>query len=141
MNRDAVLNAGAALEPLSVGPISASHIAAFAERSGDNNPIHVDEATARRAGLSAPPVPGMQLVAWLHAAAARYDRAIEVTGMSTRFLAPVSVGDTIVISGRIVQVDASRQRGVMRLFIKTAAGTLASIAEASLALAARKDAA
>ena len=141
MTPKVALALGTMIEPLSVGPISAAQVAAFADRSGDKNPIHVDDATARRAGLSAPPVPGMQIVAWLHAAAARFDRGIDVTAMSTRFLAPVSVGETIVISGRIVQVDPGRDRAVMRLFVKTAAGALASIAEATLVAPAGKGAA
>lgn len=134
MSASPAIAVGATIEPLSVGPISPAQIAAFADRSGDNNPIHVDEAAARRAGLAASPVPGMQIVAWLHAAAARFDRAIDVTGLSTRFLAPVAAGETIIISGRIVQVDTAGGRAVMRLFVKTAAGVLTSIAEANLAL-------
>jgi acyl dehydratase len=141
MNARPVLVSGTAIEPLSVGPISAAEVAAFAEHSGDNNPIHVDAATARRAGLSASPVPGMQLVAWLHAAACRLDRAFDVTGLSTRFLAPVFVGETIEITGRIVHVDAGQERAVMRLFVRTAAGGLASIAEATLVAAGVKGAA
>jgi len=141
VTRGPSLAVGAAIQPLSVGPISAAQVAAFADRSGDNNPIHVDDATARRAGLSAPPVPGMQIVAWLHAAAARFDKGIDIIALSTRFLAPVAVGETIVISGRIVQVDPGRERAVMRLFVKTAAGTLASIAEATLVAPAGESAA
>ena len=108
-----------------VGPIDAAHVEAFARVSGDRNPIHLDAGAARRVGLAAPPVHGMQLVALMHEAAAA--GGAEVMAFSTRFLAPVAVGETVEVSGRIVKVEPGGPQGcaIMRLFLRTSDGTLA----------------
>ncbi|MDQ0467258.1 MaoC family dehydratase [Labrys wisconsinensis] len=121
---------GEMLAPLRIGPITAGRVEAFAQASGDRNPIHVDAAAARRAGLEAAPVPGMQLVAFMHEAVSRSRPGVAITALSTRFLAPVAVGDSVEISGRIVKVDAAG--AVMRLFLRDGSGALASVGEATL---------
>ncbi|GAC1383365.1 MAG: type I polyketide synthase [Marmoricola sp.] len=69
-------------------------MAAFAEATGDHNPIHTSVAAASLAGLGGPIVHGM----WLSATAQRVlveatDR--RVTGWTARFLAPVKPGSTV----------------------------------------------
>ncbi len=120
----------AVLGSIRVGPITREAVRLFAEVSGDRNAIHLDPHTAKRAGLAEPPVYGMQLVAYMHSAALRFRPDMTVKSLSTRFLAPVPVGDTVEISGRIV--DRSAQRAVMRLFLRNGEGTLASLGEAVL---------
>jgi acyl dehydratase len=121
---------GDALAPIRIGPITAGRVQAFAQASGDRNPIHLDAAAARRIGLEATPVHGMQLVAFMHEAACRLRPGIAVTALSTRFLAPVAVGDSVEISGRIVKVEGAN--AILRLFLRTGSGALASIGEATL---------
>jgi acyl dehydratase len=120
-----------------VGPITIDHVRAFARASGDDNAIHLDPAAARRIGLTAPPVHGMQLVALMHEAASRHLPSATVTGLSTRFLAPVPVGSSVAVSGRVVKVDTGPEgpRAVLRLFLRTETGALASLGEATLAAA------
>jgi acyl dehydratase len=124
---------GDKLEAIRFGPITMRHVEAFARASGDRNAIHLDAATAREAGLSAPPVHGMQLVALMHRAATVRLADARVTSLSTRFLAPVPVGDTVEVTGRIVK--APREPGeaaVLRLFLHRSDGTLACLGEAAL---------
>ena len=121
---------GERLPSLRVGPITAERVEAFAQVSGDRNPIHVDAEAARRIGLNGAPVHGMQLVAFMHEAACRLRPGIAVKALSTRFLAPVAVGDHVEISGRIVKANGSS--AIMRLFLRDGSGTLASIGEATL---------
>lgn len=76
-------------------------MAAFAEITGDHNPIHTSEAAARLAGLDGPIVHGM----WLSAVAQRVvadatGRAL--TGWTSRFLAPVLPGDAIEVKAQRV---------------------------------------
>ena len=86
---------GARFEDQPLGPITLDQIRDFARASGDPNPIHVDPQAAIAFGLEAPPVHGMQLVALMHDAAARNLPDALVTGLSTRFLAPVPAGSTM----------------------------------------------
>ena len=122
-----------AFEPLRIGPISEAQVAAFAEVSGDANPLHVNTEIARTIGLQAAPVHGMLLVAFLHQAVRRHQPEAVVTGLSTRFMAPVPVGETIEITGRVVKQGGLSDALILRLMVKTGAGTLACMAEATLA--------
>lgn len=126
--------AGARLDTIRVGPITAAQVEAFAHATGDANPIHLDARTARRAGLAAPPVHGIQLVALMHAAAAKAAATASIASFSTRFLAPVPVGESVEISGRFVQVGPD-DSAVLRLFLHRSDGGLACVGEARLILA------
>lgn len=121
------------MAPVTVGPIDEAQIGAFARASGDGNPLHVSAAIARTIGLDAAPVHGMLLVAFLHEAVRRHQPDAMITGLSTRFMAPVPVGGTIEISGRVVKQGGVSDARIMRLMVKTSAGTLACMAEATLA--------
>jgi acyl dehydratase len=121
------------MTPVTVGPIGEAQIGAFARASGDSNPLHVSAAIARTIGLDAAPVHGMLLVAFLHEAVRRHQPEAMITGLSTRFMAPVPVGETIEISGRVVKQGGVSDARIMRLMVKTSAGTLACMAEATLA--------
>jgi acyl dehydratase len=129
------VSVGAKLSPLRIGPITETRVRAFADASGDRNPVHFDTVVARGIGLDGPAVHGMQLVAFIHEAAARFRPGIEVISLSTRFLAPVPVGDTVEITGRVVKISEreGRRTAVMRLFLHNGEGALASLGEAVIA--------
>ncbi|MCM6778250.1 DUF1729 domain-containing protein [Nocardia sp. CDC159] len=85
-------------------------MAAFAEVSGDHNPIHTSEAAAKLAGLGSPIVHGM----WLSAAAQHAVSAIDpesalpprtLTAWTTRFLGMVRPGAEIDVRVERVAVD------------------------------------
>jgi len=122
----------APLPPLVIGPITQAQVEAFSAASGDRNPLHVSPALARKIGLEAMPVHGMLLVAFLHEAARRHRPEGTIAGLATRFMAPVPVGETIEISARLVKAGGSGDPVVMRLFIRTAGGMLACVAEATI---------
>lgn len=121
-----------ALAPLTIGPIGPADVEAFARVSGDANPLHVNTAIARTIGLEAAPVHGMLLVAYLDEAVRRLLPQAVVSGLSTRFMAPVPVGTHIEISGRVIKHDGKGEPAILRLFVKTEAGVVACIAEAIL---------
>jgi fatty acid synthase len=103
---------------------------AFAQVTGDHNPIHTNLAAARLAGLGAPIVHGM----WVSAAA---QRAVTdatgrtLAGWTARFLAPVRLGDDVqftadrigIIDGDEVVEVVARANGEVVL---TATGRLSA---------------
>jgi acyl dehydratase len=123
------------MPPLVIGPIGPGAVEAFARASGDTNPLHVSTAIARTIGLEAAPVHGMLLVAYLHEAVRRFLPEAAITGLSTRFMAPVPVGAEVEISGRTVKHGEDGKPAVLRLFVKTGEGVLACMAEATLSRA------
>lgn len=85
-------------------------MAAFAQVSGDHNPIHTSEAAAKLAGLGSPIVHGM----WLSAAAQHAVSALDpaeklpprtITAWTTRFLGMVRLGSQIDVRVERVAVD------------------------------------
>ncbi|NNH73777.1 type I polyketide synthase [Nocardia uniformis] len=85
-------------------------MAAFAQVSGDHNPIHTSDAAAKLAGLGSPIVHGM----WLSAAAQHAVSAIDptdkvpprtITAWTTRFLGMVRLGSQIDVRVERVAVD------------------------------------
>lgn len=71
-------------------------IAAYAEASGDRNPIHVDEAFARSVGLPGVIAHGMLQMGLLARVAAPPGRPL--TRLSCRFATMVRPGDTVTFS-------------------------------------------
>ncbi|MBO0746220.1 MAG: MaoC family dehydratase [Candidatus Dormibacteraeota bacterium] len=89
-------------------------IAAYAEASGDRNPIHVDDAFARSVGLPGIIAHGMLQMGLLARVAAPPGRTL--TRLSCRFATMVRPGDTVTFraaggeEGRVA-LTAVNQRG------------------------------
>jgi acyl dehydratase len=86
--------------------VTQEQINAYADASGDVNPIHVNEEFARMVGLPGTIAHGMLNMGILTEAVARwaggYDR---VASISCRFSKPLLPGDTITCTGKVVEVD------------------------------------
>src|ERR1700730_13499805 len=83
--------------------VTQDQINAYAEASGDHNPIHVDADFARMVGLPGTIAHGLLDMGILTEAIARwaggYDR---VASIACRFSKPLLPGDTITCTGRVV---------------------------------------
>ncbi|MEN8374799.1 MAG: MaoC family dehydratase [Gemmatimonadota bacterium] len=98
--------------------LTAGHVAAFAELSGDYNPLHFDEDFASRTKFGRLVVQGGLTTGLLHALV-----AMDMPGPGTVFLsqnwkftAPVLVGDTITAHAEVLSVHESKP--VCRLAVK-----------------------
>ncbi|WP_246725392.1 MaoC family dehydratase [Beijerinckia sp. L45] len=111
------LAAGHVIPPRRFGPFSAKMVAAYAEASGDDNPLHSDASLAARAGLARPPIHGMLIMGcfepYLHA----WRPAASIVKLSGKFIRPVLVGDSIEVSGKVVQAAAGVP-AVLRLMVR-----------------------
>jgi acyl dehydratase len=90
--------------------LTLGHVRAFAELSGDYNPLHFDEAFAARTKFGRLVVQGGLTTGLLHALV-----AMDLPGPGTVFLsqnwkftAPVYIGDTITAEARVLSVHASK---------------------------------
>ena len=104
----------AAGTPLAVGAalpelrrtVSQAQINAYADASGDFNPIHVDEEFARSVGLPGTIAHGLLEMGILAEAIAGWaGGARSVAALEVRFSKPLRAGDTIICSGTVVAVD------------------------------------
>jgi acyl dehydratase len=96
---------GDALAPLS-RQITQEHINAYAEASGDFNPIHVDESFARSVGLPGTIAHGLLEMGILAEAVSRWaGSASSLIALECRFSKPLLAGDTITCTGKVIAVD------------------------------------
>ena len=108
------------LEPFT-WKVTREQINAYAEASGDHNPIHLDEEAARAAGLPGVIAHGMlgmaQLANFVVAYAGDHRR---LRRLRCRFSAMMLPGDEVTFSGRVadsgdgllrLEIDAQNQRG------------------------------
>ena len=108
------MTAAPAPQPVRVGdempPLSRriiqEQINAYAEASGDHNPIHLDPDFARMVGLPGSIAHGLLDMAVLAEALGRWVGAYErIASLACRFSKPLLAGDTITCTGRVVAVD------------------------------------
>ena len=114
------------LEPRAFPPVTAEMLKAYAEASGDNNPIHLDPEAAKKAGLPGMIAHGMLVSAWIAERAEGFASGdsrlagMRVVELSSRFRAMVMLGDVISIGGSArenpdgsvsVELQARNQRG------------------------------
>jgi acyl dehydratase len=100
--------------------LTSKHVQAFAELTGDYNPLHFDEAFVARTKFGKLVVQGGLTTGLLHALV-----AMDMPGPGTVFLsqnwkftAPVYIGDTITASAEVLSVHASKP--VTQLAIRVA---------------------
>lgn len=105
--------------------LTAEHVRAFAELSGDYNPLHFDAAFAARTTFGRLVVQGGLTTGLLHALV-----AMDMPGPGTVFLsqnwkftAPVYIGDTITADAEVVSVHPSKPVTELRVHIRRADGT------------------
>jgi acyl dehydratase len=112
------ISVGDPLTPLQ-RTVTQEQIRAYAAAAGDPNPIHTDEELAKSFGFPTTIAHGMLSLAIATECVGRwaggYDR---VASMAVRFSKPLLRGDTIIVSGRVTEVDATA--GVVHLEVEAA---------------------
>lgn len=96
---------GDSLEPLS-RTLPQQQIDAYADASGDHNPIHVDADFARSVGLPGAIAHGLLEMGILAEALARWAGGVDrVRSLEVRFSKPLAAGETITCTGTVTAVD------------------------------------
>ena len=88
--------------------ITRGQIAAYAEASGDRNPIHLDDDFARSVGLPGVIAHGMLLMGLM---ASTVGHPSKLRRLSVRFGGIVLPGDTITFTADGAELKAVNQRG------------------------------
>lgn len=124
---------GARMPERAVGPFTSTDLAGYAEVSGDTNPLHLNPDLARSAGLAAPPVHGMLLLASFEPALQDWRPDLRVARLSARFTQPVLEGEPITLSGRVVRASGGDEPHILvRLLANGASRAPALVGEAVL---------
>jgi len=98
--------------------VTREDITAYADASGDRNPLHLDDAFARSVGFAGVIAHGMFTMGHTAAAVGAWagDPAA-VLEVSAQFRAPVSPGGTISAGGRVRSVDAAARIAVLETWV------------------------
>jgi acyl dehydratase len=100
---------GDAITPLS-RRVDQEQISAYADASGDHNPIHLDSAFAVSVGLPGTIAHGMlELGILAEAISAWAGGSANLASLSCRFSKPLRAGDTITCTGSVISVDEAGQ--------------------------------
>ena len=118
-----------ATRSLTLGP---DKVRAFAELTGDYNPLHFGEAFAARTRFGALVVQGGLTTGLLHALV-----AMDMPGPGTVFLsqnwkftAPVYIGDTITAEAEVMSVHATKPVTQLRIIVRRQTGDVVLDGEA-----------
>jgi acyl dehydratase len=116
-----------------VGPFTSGDLAAYAEASGDANPLHLDANLAGSVGLAAPPVHGMLLLASFEPALQDWRPDLQIARLSARFTQPLLEGEVVTLTGRVVRATGGDNPHIlMRLIANGASRAPAVVGEAML---------
>ncbi len=131
-----MLARGTPITPFTSQPLTQDVINAYAAASGDDNPVHTDEAFVRAAGLDAPIVHGMLLMALTEEALRATWPELHIHSLTAKFMTPVLRNETVTITGKVVAEGMGPQadQSVVRLFAARDAGGMALVGEALVAL-------
>ena len=118
---------GLCIEDLSVGQtatytktVSEGDIVKFAEISGDDNPVHLDQAFAETTMFKGRIAHGMLSAAFISTVIGTKLPGYGTIYMSQtlRFKAPVKIGDTVVATCTVTEIIAEKRRAVFSTICK-----------------------
>ena len=88
--------------------VTREDVKAYADAGGDQNPLHLDDTFAQRAGFPGILAHGMFTMGHLAACLVAWaGDAADIELMTAGFRAPVFMGDELVAGGRVRSVDES----------------------------------
>jgi len=106
----------------------------FAKITGDNDPIHTDEAAASATEYGKRIVQGALIIGCMMAASTKVTEGISSGAVSigfdrVRHVAPVFLGDTITVRYEIVSREEERKRAVAAVSVINQYGVTVAVAE------------
>ncbi|SDU17636.1 MaoC/PaaZ C-terminal domain-containing protein [Stappia sp. ES.058] len=113
--------------------LPARDIEAYADASGDRNPIHLDDSAAQGVGLPGSIVHGMLVMGQFEAALCAWRAGLTIQTLQTRFLRPLPVGATIHVEGRIAKVLDARS-AIVRLSVRDDEGHTICVGDATVSV-------
>lgn len=106
--------------PPSSRVVEREDVVAYAEASGDRNPLHLDDGHARRAGFPGIIAHGMFTMGHLASCVSGWaGDAGAIRRMKVQFRSVVFMGDTIVAGGSVRDLDAAARRATLELWVTT----------------------
>src|SRR5688572_10493040 len=128
------IQTGSTIEAKSIGPITAEQLRHYAQASGDFNPIHLDEAVAKKVGLPGIIAHGMLIAGYIAERARQFVESepalqgYQLAIFQSRFKAMTLLGDEPHIGGTVKEMTAESL--VLELQAKNQRGELTTLGTA-----------
>jgi acyl dehydratase len=98
--------------------VTREDVMAYADASGDQNPLHQDDEAARAAGFPGIIAHGMFTLGHLTSAIVAWaGDASALARVRVQFRAPVFVGETIVARGKVKALDPERRTATLDVWV------------------------
>ena len=98
-------------------------IAAYADASGDQNPLHRDDDVARAAGFDGVIAHGMLTMGHLASALVEWaGDGAALAALRVQFRAPVFAGESITVGGRVTALDPARGTATLDVWVSVERG-------------------
>ena len=105
--------------PESSRVVTRGDVRAYADASGDHNPLHQDDEVARAAGFPRVIAHGMLTMGHLASSVLAWTgEGSTLLRMRVTFRAPVLVGETIVAGGTVARLDPERRTATLDVWVK-----------------------
>lgn len=99
--------------------VTREDVKAYADASGDQNPLHQDDGSARAVGFPGIIAHGMFTMAHLATCLTGWlDDAEGLTRLRVQFRAPVYMGETIVAGGTVRSLDPDARRATIDVWVR-----------------------
>ena len=99
--------------------VTREDVKAYADASGDQNPLHQDDAVARAAGFPGVVAHGMLTMGTMASALLeRLGDGATLERLSVQFRSPVFVGETIESGGSVRSLDRETRTGVLDVWVR-----------------------
>lgn len=98
--------------------ITREQIRVYAEASGDDNPLHLDDAFARSVGFDGVIAHGMLTMGILASCITRWaGEAAALVSMTSAFRASVAPGETVIAGGRVRSLDPGDRTATLEVWV------------------------
>ncbi len=99
--------------------VTREDVKAYADASGDQNPLHQDDAIARAAGFPGIVAHGMFTMAHLATCIVHWlGEPSRLAALRVQFRSPVFMGETIVAGGTVRSIDDASRSAVLEVWVR-----------------------
>ena len=113
-----VAKKGDPLPTLTVGPINQDDLVLYANASGDQNPIHIDQNFAKKSGLPDVIAHGMLIMSYLGRLLTNSVTQSQIMNFSVQFSNMTHINEKIICNGKVLEKNSVEGKEIVTIALK-----------------------
>jgi len=109
---------GDQLPSLTLGPISQAELVLYANASGDQNPIHIDQNFAKKSGLPDVIAHGMLIMSYLGRLLTNAVPQSQIKNFSVQFSNMTHLNQQVICTGKVLEKNSIDDKEVVTISLK-----------------------